>query len=528
MRTTLTLLRKFRACFPALLLIFAISFYNKSVAQYVPPVGPSGCVELSGTCGPVGSGMGSGMGQMDMGEMFGGIAIGIGMSILFDYLSKLAEPQATTSAQLTDQQIEMQRALEEQRRIQQERHNNLIANLTGIPTSDLGLLGIPGELTLLGVPDELTLLDGELEILHAAAGRAFDGTDPHAFWMRNHNAWFSTLGYSAQPISTQPMPVGDQTLNYSDEQFESLECVAAGPYGGQLCPFPNMKGAALDVQTLNIQSPTTMTDVTDIISQFSQSDQGSVYSFQHSWSNVSAPNPQVPDVMTNLVNSGGQPLPGIQGQGQLAGAYTEAAKQVFNGLNQDLLKPGATSLLLREVPQLPTGEVLASIDRIEVPVPDTTITQCEGVCWLKQIAAEKMWDFEVWHNDPLNRAALGDAITMGTIFLPSFIRGMPKVITRAAPKLPTLTLTPPTSTAPKLITNKISQILVNRTPKPPTYISPANEGYMPFRNRLAQKWIDAGVSPERIMKLAPPRGTVGDSGNVFPPRYWEQILKVNQ
>ena len=336
---------------------------------------------------------------MNMGGLFGGI-MAIGIPILMNTLlseTTSSAPQQQQQMQSTQNRTDaLRQAMKEQIRIQEERYNQLVNSMIDTPNTQL-----------IDDPGEMALLDGPLEQMAADAGRMFDGiSKPAAFWMANHDAWFSTLGYMAQSASAQPMPVSEQPLKYTEEQLQSLECVGPTPYGGKICPFPNMRVSAVKLETIEIQPPESLSGASKMISQFTSYKGKIISSFKRSWRTISAQSNKIPDIMTNFIDKGNQALPGLQGkvaqlgQGVVKRIYSQVANQVFGGLNQAVVNPDLAIEMLKmetiqgvikdavgeSLPDPAKGAYLALKGRYGESIE--TLKQ-----WSKEGVKDYIWDF---------------------------------------------------------------------------------------------------------------------------------------
>lgn len=332
--------------------VFIIVTFSSAFAQYVPPVGPSHCVwGCGGGLSSGGTGVPTGtLGRnMNIGGLFGGIAVMLGTAILTNALTGPAAPagnkQALPAQSKPDPRHDaIRKAIAEQQRIQEERHRSLLSNLKDLPVMEL-----------IDDPSKLSLLEGPREQLAAAAARLFDGaSEPDAFWMKNHDVWFSTRGYTAQAVSPQPIPAGDQPVEYGEQQLKPLECQGPTPYGGQLCPFPNMRVSAGRLETIEVSPSGKMlapsgspARLETIISQFSEQKGRVLSAFRRSWSNASPTDPKIPDLITTHFFEPLQEksLSGLQGEtaklgrGAVKNVMTSMAGHFFNQLNQALINP---------------------------------------------------------------------------------------------------------------------------------------------------------------------------------------------
>jgi len=196
--------------------------------------------------------------------------------------------------------------------------------------------------------------------------------------------------------------------NSPDKQFNSLKCVAAGPYGGQVCPFPNMKVSVVKLNTIKVSAPETPSGGSSITSQFSETRGSSVASFRRAWSNAAPSNSKSPDFLLNKFVDWGndKALGGIQGkiakQGQktIKSVLLQMAEQIYGGLNQALVNPELASQMLemdalkdsihegvvQSLPDLPKVGYLVLTNRYDEAMK--TLKK-----WSKERAGNFAWDY---------------------------------------------------------------------------------------------------------------------------------------
>jgi hypothetical protein len=76
--------------------------------------------------------------------------------------------------------------------------------------------------------------------------------------MATHDPWFSTevVGGVAQSPGDRPLPLGEQRVQYSPENFQPVRCTGpVGPYGGHLCSFPQAKRPVIKLEQIKISRP---------------------------------------------------------------------------------------------------------------------------------------------------------------------------------------------------------------------------------------------------------------------------------
>lgn len=113
----------------------------------------------------------------------------------------------------------LREAVERQRRLEQERQDQLMGQMRDAPASQL-----------LDSSQDLTIMEN----MRAAAGAPFDGNIPlssNVGGATAQDAWFSPEAIGNQ-TGASIVPLGNQRLTLSPGGMQSLQCV------GRLCPFP--------------------------------------------------------------------------------------------------------------------------------------------------------------------------------------------------------------------------------------------------------------------------------------------------
>lgn len=248
-------------------------------------------------------------GGQSPGGMFGGVLTSIVAGFVLDaLLSEPAAPDAQPTAQITPARIDaFQKAVEQQRRVQEERQSQLLTKMIDVSASRIA-----------DSTTDMTIL----ESLAVESGRVFDGgitVDPHSSWMAYHDAWFSTevIRGVTQTTGAQPLPIGDQPLNYSQDNFETIQCLE------KLCPFPNMKGPVMKLETISIPPPSSPpapqvvpTNQPTLVSQWTEIENNIVWAARQRFDEIvtTAKDERTGVEMLTFVNVyiGKQTLPGLQ------------------------------------------------------------------------------------------------------------------------------------------------------------------------------------------------------------------------
>lgn len=314
---------------------FVVMTYSSYAWAEVPSIGRIKC-SIGGRPVPCDDGpfRGSSGGKSPLGGMLGTL-FQIGLDAALNELTK--EPAGSTAQ--PDIKSAIDEAMKRELERQQERHRQLMSSMKDTPAKEL-----------LGATEDMPLLKDSLENTASSAGRIFDGTSgADDFWMSNHDPWYSTGAYGnmRQYSTTQPHPVSDQALEYTDKNFEPIKCIKAGPYGGELCPFPNMKVSIVEIDAIDVQPPEPPSNISNIISQFTESKGRLISAFRSNWSNIPSPNQKIADLITNnfvdtvheKTLTGLQGEIAMQGRGAIKNVMRNMADHFFSQLNQSIVNP---------------------------------------------------------------------------------------------------------------------------------------------------------------------------------------------
>ncbi|MCX5816873.1 MAG: hypothetical protein NTX75_11645 [Proteobacteria bacterium] len=273
---------------------------------------------------------------MGGGNMFGGMLGSIAASLITDLLVDAVTSSATASAgaaasgnipgqNLSTQASALQRAVEQQRRFQEEREKQLLSNMLDVSANQFK-----------DSSSDLTILENA----SARAGMAFDGTSllPDSQWSSMHDAWFSTSS-AGQATGTQPLRMSDKILDYSKDSMDSLKCISS--MGGQLCSFPSGKAPVMRLDTISVPPPSAnMTTNVPLNAAPTVKSQWIPYkdsiiatarrTIMDYAEQIADPRTQADMLVTTYLDFGSQALPGIQGE--IASRNIETYKGFMNNL----------------------------------------------------------------------------------------------------------------------------------------------------------------------------------------------------
>jgi hypothetical protein len=269
------------------------------------------------------------------GNMFGGLLGSIAASLITDLLVDAvtssptalagAAPRAAPGQTLSAQASALQKAVEQQRRFQEERERQLLSNMLDVSASQFK-----------DSSSDLTILENA----SARAGMVFDGTSPlpDAQWSSMHDAWFSTSS-TGQATGTQPLQLSDKSLDYSRDSMDSPKCI--NTMGGQLCSFSWEKAPVMRLDTISVPPPSTnlttnvpLSAAPTVKSQWIPYKDSIIVTARRTIRDyaeqLADPRTQADMLITTYLNFGSQALPGIQGE--IASQNIETYKGFMNNL----------------------------------------------------------------------------------------------------------------------------------------------------------------------------------------------------
>jgi len=272
------------------------------------------------------------------GNMLGGMLGSIAASLITDLIIDAATSSAANAAgagnipsrQLSSQTSALQRAVEQQRKFEEERQQQLLSKMVDVSASQFK-----------DSSSDLTILENA----SAKAGAPFDGNAPmpDGQWESMHDAWFSTSS-TGQAEGIQPLKMSDQSLDYTKDGTDSMKCMNS--MGGQICSFPSGRPPVMKLDTISVPSPpvTTVPNIPtvptapattpvvqsqwvpykDSIIAMARRKIGEVGEM------ITDPREQAEMLLTTFVNFGSSALPGIQGE--IATQNIETYKGFMNKL----------------------------------------------------------------------------------------------------------------------------------------------------------------------------------------------------
>jgi hypothetical protein len=269
--------------------------------------------------------------------MLGGMLGSIAASLITDLVLDAALSSATSSAgggagnipsqQLSSQASVLQKAVEQQRKFQEERQQQLLSQMVDVSASQFK-----------DSSSDLTILENA----SAKAGAPFDGNMPmpDGQWESIHDAWFSTSS-TGQANGIQPLKMGDRSLDYTKDSMNQLKCTSS--MGGTICPFSWGKPPVMKLNTISVPPPpaTTMPNipaapqtVPTVQSQWVRYEDSIIAMARRKMIEIGEmatdPRAQAEMLLTTFVNFGSSALPGIQGE--IASQGIETYKGFMNKL----------------------------------------------------------------------------------------------------------------------------------------------------------------------------------------------------